>query len=805
VSSFKEKHMTNKTEIRTMILLSLCLSLSVNLSAQENLPLSLIRGIITDGASGQPVPYTTITVLNAQPPVGAVSDSAGRFRVEKLPVGRYDVKASSLGYEPATFREIVVSSAKETFLEITLKENIHELEEITVRPKTNKEAPLNTMAIAGGRMLSVEEASRYAGGYDDPARLVSAFAGVDGSVSSNGISIRGNSPQFLQWRLEGVEVPNPTHFQDITGVGGGILTALSSQVLGNSDFFTGAFPAEYGNALSGVFDMQLRSGNNQNYEHTAQIGTTGIEFASEGPFRKGGQASYLFNYRYSTMGLLNSFAPELLGNAGGMNYQDLSFKLNFPTRKAGTFSVWGIALTDFYPINEPQDSSLWDAPDYKSEGEFHQTMIAGGVGHKIFAGNNSFFKTSLTASYTKNRITQEITHVYNNSGEDAPVPVGDIKSGNLNLMLNAYFNRKFSARHTNRTGLSVTEMFYDLDYSVEASGVIPPLPMERFAKSDGHTTQFTAYSASTFRLNEKITANVGIHALYFQVNNRWSVEPRLALKWQAVARHAFGLAYGLHSRHEKLDYYFVTTPETGDQLVNKNLALAKAHHIVLSYDWSASENVHLKIEPYYQELNHIAVIKDSLWSVINYRNFYMTSPLTSDGAGRNYGVDFTLERYLNRGYYYMLTASLFQSRYRGGDGVWRNTRLNRNYMVNALAGREWKTGKRKQNIFGVNIRCTYQGGDRYIPADMEASRIQGKVAYDDSRAYEAQLEPAFIAHLTMSYKINRRKTAHEFALKMINVTGYKELNGYYYNYRTGESEMSRDAVSIPNVYYKISF
>jgi hypothetical protein len=193
-------------------------------------------------------------------------------------------------------------------------------------------------------MLSVEEASRYAGGYDDPARLVSAFAGVDGSVSSNGISIRGNSPQFLQWRLEGVEVPNPTHFQDITGVGGGILTALSSQVLGNSDFFTGAFPAEYGNALSGVFDMQLRSGNSQSYEHTAQIGTTGIEFASEGPFRKGGRASYLFNYRYSTMGLLNAISPDLLGYAGGMNYQDLSFKMNFPTRKAGTFSVWGVVL-----------------------------------------------------------------------------------------------------------------------------------------------------------------------------------------------------------------------------------------------------------------------------------------------------------------------------------------------------------------------------------------------------------------------------------------------------------------------------
>ena len=765
-----------------------------------------IRGVVTDAASGQALPYVTV-VVNTIPRVGTTTGGQGTFTLPPLPVGRYDVQASFVGYEPATIREVMVSPAKETVLEIFMKESVQALDEVVVRPKTNKDAPLNSMALAGARMLSVEEASRYAGGFDDPARLVSAFAGVDGSVSSNGISIRGNSPQFLQWRLEGVEVPNPTHFQDITGVGGGILTALSSQVLGNSDFFTGAFPAEYGNALSGVFDMQLRNGNNRKHEHTAQIGSTGIEFASEGPFRQGGQASYLFNYRYSTMGLLNSLAPDLLGGAGGMNYQDLSFKMNFPTRKAGTFSAWGIALTDYYPVHEPQDSALWDLPGYKTDGGFRQEMAAGGFGHKIFVGNNAYVKTSLSASYTKSSMNQEITNVYNNnSGDEPPVPVVGMKSANLNLMLNTYFNRKFSARHTNRTGFSVSGMFYDLDYSISPGLFLEnPPPMERYAKSNGRTMQLTAYSASTFRLNEKWTANVGIHALYFRMNDKWAAEPRLALKWQAAARHSFGLAYGLHSRHEKTDYYFVETPATGGKLVNKNLDLTKAHHIVLSYDWSVSENVHIKIEPYYQALNHVAVIKDSLWSIINYRDFWMDMPLTSSGAGRNYGVDFTLERYLDGGFYYMLAASVFDSNYRGGDGVWRNTRLDRNFLVNALGGKEWKTGKQKQNILGLNIRCTYQGGDRYIPVDMAASKAQGTLIYDNSRAYEAQLEPAFVAHLTASYKINRSKLAHEFALKMVNLTGYKEFNGFRFNFRTGEPEMLREAVSIPNIYYKVSF
>jgi len=288
----------------------LFLSLAAGLFAQGNQPASSIRGLITDAASGEPLPYVSVVVLNSNPVVGAITDETGNFRLNNLPVGRYDIQASFLGYEPAVFREIMVSSAKETVLEISMKENMQLLEEVVVRPKINKEQPLNPMATVGARMLSVEEASRYAGGFDDPARLVTAFAGVSGSMNSNGIAIRGNSPQFAQWRLEGVEVPNPTHFSDITGVGGGILTALSSQVLGNSDFLTGAFPAEYGNALSGVFDMQLRNGNNQNYEHAAQIGTLGVEFASEGPFKKGGQASYLFNYRYSSMALADDLFPD---------------------------------------------------------------------------------------------------------------------------------------------------------------------------------------------------------------------------------------------------------------------------------------------------------------------------------------------------------------------------------------------------------------------------------------------------------------------------------------------------------------
>lgn len=773
----------------------LCLSISV--IAQTGKP---IRGIAIDNASGEPLVSVTIQVLNTNSPKGVLSDIDGNFSIDGLPVGRYDIQASYMGYEPMIFREIVVSTAKESFITISLKENITELQEIVVQPKVNKETAQNSIATASARMLSVEEAGRYAGGMDDPARLVSSFAGVAGSMNSNGIAIRGNSPQFLQWRLEGAEIPNPTHFSDITGVGGGIFTALSSQVLGNSDFFTGAFPAEYGNALSGVFDMQLRNGNRWDYEHTVQVGTLGIDVSSEGPFKKGGKASYLFNYRYSTMGLADDLFPDLLGDAGGMRYQDLSFKLNFPTKSAGTFSVWGVALIDHFLRKAESDTTKWENVNDNSKADFKQTMASGGIGHKYFIDNNTFVKSALVGTYTKNHIVLDVF-----DREFNPTTVNDMKGTNWNVSLNSYLNKKFSAKHTNRTGFNITRLNYDLDYNISPSYPNPFLPMENFAKSDGRTYFASAYTNSTIRLIDQLTVNVGINAQYFHLNKEWNSEFRFGAKWQVQPKHSLAVAYGQHSRHEKLDYYFVTTPETGNELVNKKLKLAKAHHVVLSCDWSLSENTHLKIEPYFQYLYDVPVAKDSSFSIINQRDWYLQTALVNEGKGINYGIDITLERYLANGYYYLFTGSLFQSRYKGGDGVWRSTQLNRNYVFNALGGKEWMLGKHKQNVFNVNLRLSFQGGERYSPIDEAASVIAQDAVYDTSKAFEKQYDPAFVSSFTVSYKMNKKKLAHEFALKVINANGYKEPDGHTYNYRKNMVEIYESATVIPNLSYKIEF
>ncbi|MFY9464406.1 MAG: carboxypeptidase-like regulatory domain-containing protein [Sediminibacterium sp.] len=289
--------------IRVLILFSFVMLLA-RLQAQ---PTQTIRGSVVDHVSNTPVGFASVELLSQGKPVNVTADSAGNFVFVNISVGRYNLQATGTGYEPSFIRDVVVSSAKETFVLIGLEQKAARLSEVVVRSRINKDQPPHSMATVSARVLGVEQAKRYAGGFDDPARLASSFAGVASNTEENGIIIRGNAPKFVQWKMEGVEIPSPNHFGDLKVFGGGTLTALSSQMLANSGFFTGAFPAEYNNALSGVFDISMRNGNNQKKENTFQAGIIGIDASSEGPFKKGRQSSYLFNYRYSTLALL---APD---------------------------------------------------------------------------------------------------------------------------------------------------------------------------------------------------------------------------------------------------------------------------------------------------------------------------------------------------------------------------------------------------------------------------------------------------------------------------------------------------------------
>ncbi|WP_460941927.1 TonB-dependent receptor [Spirosoma daeguense] len=765
---------------------------STHLLAQS---LQVIRGTVIDKASNIPISLAHVALVNTQPILGTITDTLGNFSVPDVPTGRYDLKITCQGYEDVLVREIIVISAKQTVLTISLREIPKLLDEIMVKPNVTKDQPLNSMATVSARMLSVEEAKRYAGGFDDPARLASAFAGVAANSDVNGIIIRGNAPQYLQWKMEGIEIPNPNHFGNLEVFGGGILTGLSSQMLANSDFFTGAFPAEYNNAVSGVFDIAMRKGNTEKTERTVQLGIIGIDISQEGPFRKGGKSSYVFNYRNSTLALLEPLLPE---NAEKVKYQDLSFKLNFPTNRAGTLSVWGIGLADGATAKAKLDSLKWFYKDDKQQNDIKQYMGVIGLSHNYFINKTSYIKTTLAATSTaSNWETQSLTN------QLVLEPYSRILYKNWNYTLSTFLNKKFSSIHTNRTGVLVTQMRYHI--SLNKSLAENSIPSE-IANSNGQSSLLSAYSSSSFSLKNGLLINVGVNGQLFTLNKQYTIEPRIGLRKWINSKQSVGIAYGLHSRLENLNFYYNNSLSTGEKAVNKNLDFTKSHHFVLSYDYNFSDLIRIKVEPYYQKLFSVPVIADSSFSLINLQNdWFFAEKLQHTGEGINYGIDLTLEKYVSKGYYYLFTTSVFNANYKGGDGIWRSTRFNRNLVVNFLIGKEWQIGTKRQNTFSLNTRFSYQGGNRYSPVREAETRLTKEVIYDETKAFSLQSAAGINMHFTAIYRRNKVKSSREIAVKILNLTGRPDFYGYKYNLQKNTIDEDLASVLIPNLSYKIEF
>jgi len=434
--------------------------LLVTVAAKAQIITQTIKGKVYDKVSQSSLPGATVLIKDTDPARATITDSEGNFRIEKVPVGRYGIEIRTLGYTPVSLAEILVSSGKEVVLNVEMVESVENLDEVTVKAHVNKDKPLNSMATISARSFNVEETRRYAGGMDDPARLATAFSGVSsgGNNQDNAIVIRGNAPKTVLWRVEGVDINNPSHFSGANVAGGGFVTVLSSQMLANSDFYTGAFPAEYGNALGGVFDIKLRTGNNERHEKTFQIGVMGIDVAAEGPFKKGKSASYLFNYRYSTLGLFTKL--KMIPTEQIPIYQDLSFKLNFPTKKAGVFSLWGLGGIDNLSDKEEPDPSKWETTYDGVRNNWDERFGALGMSHKYSLNKNTLISSSIVATGNKKDLTQ--------SGLNKELVMQDemdLKSTTGKISLNVYANHKFNARLNTRTGFNINTLFYTYNLS----------------------------------------------------------------------------------------------------------------------------------------------------------------------------------------------------------------------------------------------------------------------------------------------------------------------------------------------------
>lgn len=768
-------------------------------TAAQDAMVQTIRGTIIDEDSHVPLPGATVMVLGSDPVIGAVSDTTGHFRLTGVPIGRVNLRVSFIGYEDRLIPNLLVTSAKEVVLSVNLTESISTLHEVVVTGAPVKGEVLNEMALTSARTFSVEETQRYAGSFNDPARLVSGFAGVASNpAGDNDIIVRGNSPKGILWRLEGISIPNPNHFAG-EGMTGGPINALNSAMLSNSDFLTGAFAPEYGNVTSGIFDMRLKTGNNEQREYVASASTLGLDFAAEGPFKKDGRSSYVANYRYSSLALLDN--TGLVDFGGIPKYQDLSFKLQFPVNERNSFSLFGLgglSSIDGEETDEEDEDFVLD----KYHADF-QLGIAG-LTHTYQINQAMYLKTTVAATGTSTVYTDYLPEENDNDAfyiDDK----ADLKKSRY--IGTSVFNYKVNARHKLETGVIYTRENYTLSSDVfnYEHGAL-----ENELGESGSADLYQAYVSWKYRISRQLMMVTGMHYLQFGLNNKYSVEPRTSLQWQVNDRNALTFGYGQHSRTEAVSIYLSKNYADDGTYTqpNKSLDLTGAYHYVLGYDHQFNEYHHLKVETYYQDLYHVPVENDpnSAWSLLNTSDGYTNRALVSKGTGRNYGVEFTIERYLHDGLYYMSTLSLYRSFYTALDGKERKSAYDNQYVGNLIGGKEFAVGNPAKNkVFFINTKVMLMGGSRYSPVDLAASQALGDEVRNDSDPLSAQGDDIFRLDFAIGLRRNKKGISTELKLDVQNILGNEAIIGEYYQAATQSIEYDRQLGMIPNIIYKISF
>ena len=764
-----------------------CLFFSWGLIAQ--IPTQTLRGTVVDAVTTQPVIGAELRLTADSSVFLAVSDDYGKYVFTELPVGRYILNTYALGYEAAEVPGILIESAKPTVFRLELRTGTTELAGVTVA------APVAALQPVGTELITIEQVNRFPATFYDPARLAASYAGVaNTSDQANGLSVRGNSPTTLQWRLEGVEIVNPNHtpnagtFSDRTTLYGGGVNILSAQLLGNTQLHKGPFAARYGNAVGGVLDMELRRGNTESRARAAQISLVGIDLSAEGPLFKNSEASIVSNLRYSFTGILAELGADFGGEE--IRFYDAATSAYLPVGNRGAYfdviAVYGQSSNRF---NGPAEDTIQEEKDLRRIDFEAQTSILGAT----------FVQPVGTAAVLKS------TFVYSGLGADrlvartadAAVVEGETVDQHK-LAFHTGWAQRLSSQSKLNAGVYVTGHLFDARYFGGPEDLVDALP---------DAALIEGYAEWTRRWTPQWRMQLGLSAQYYSYGaNNKALEPRISVAYTPARAHRLTAAYGLHSQlNSPLLYLRPTGTLTADLEV---LGFRRAHHATLAYEWFGPRDRRVTAAFFYQD--HFDVPIGGSGSVPAFSAFNLTDGvgqtlLTNGGTGRNYGAELTFEQRLRADWYFLLNGTYFRSQFgRSDNATYSNGRFDGRYLVNATVGKEWPT-KRAGRFLGLNGRLNYFGGYRAQPIDLEASRAAGRTVFGGSGLFTEAPDRYFRIDTRLYWKLNHPKRTTTLALDIQNVTATENLAFRYYDSFLDEIVERTQLGLIPNLTYRVEW
>ncbi|MCD6347762.1 MAG: TonB-dependent receptor [Bacteroidales bacterium] len=747
-----------------------------------------IRGTVIDKFTKAPLIGATVYVSNTSPMIGSITDATGHYTLKKVPLGRAKVHCTYVGYDAYSSENFIVTSAKEIILNIELIEGI-QIRGVQISAVRDINEPLNELAYVSARSFSVEETERVPVALNDVSKMAQSYPGTQqGRLDiENDIIVRGNTSFGMIWRLEGLDVPAPNHFAR-PGTSGGGISILSAQLMSRSDFYTGGMPAEFGNTISAAFDIRLKNGNTEKYENRFRLNLIGIDYAMEGPIKKD-RSSFIFNARYSMLGVINRLGFHPAGENAFDEFYDFSFNLFFDNpEKNSRWNVFGMAgnsleiYNPYYPAAERDFNTYWHW-EYVT---FASKMATVGAIYTKTHDSNTFSKFAVATTSSFIDRTNDTLNF-----QDVPYRYREDHTNENRLYATYVFSKRFSPMFRMKAGVIGNLIHYNFFQMLLPRRTSVDAWASRFwgteAQGKGITETAQAYAQGIYNVSEKLTVSGGFHFLSLLENMTASIDPRLSAKYQINRNHRISLALGKYSQHLPLPAFsYVKIDSLPDGSVNesypnKNLKMLYSNHAILSYQYSTDNLLKVQAEVYLQDLHNVPVSpdKESMYCFMNTNSEFPVFTVVSEGRGLNYGIDLAIEKMTAKSFYFLVTGSLFAAKYKPLDDQWYYNRYSSLFVSAFTAGKEIDFSQGRVLQFGA--RLILNGGYRYTTLDETLSAEKGYFVGEDGAYNQSRMPAYWRIDTRVAYRFSRPKWAMNISLDIQNVTNHRNANGVWYN------------------------
>ena len=716
--------------------------------------------MVIDKSTRQPLEFVNVLVVGLG--IGASTDANGNFLITQVPPGIYRLQASFLGYKTELTPEYRVNHVT-PYVQIELEEENASLNEVVVTASPFQKVPESPVSL---RVIGLQEIEKAPGANRDISKVVQNYPGVAFSPIGyrNDLIVRGGGPSENRFYLDGVEIPNINHFST-QGASGGPVGLIDADLIRSVKFYSGAFPADKGNALSSVLDFSLRDGDMERNSLKATLGASEVSLSSNGHI--GNKTSYLVSVRQSYLQALF----KILGLPFLPAYTDASFKIKTRFDSHNELTLLGLGGIDRMKLNlgiegEDAEYMLSYLPEINQE-----TYTVGGV-YRHYSQRH-VQSIVLSQSYLNNRNVK-----YRDNDESS--------EENLTLRLGS-IEQETKLRMENTSSWSVWKVKagFDLNYSRYKSNEYRKVFANVLREYDYHTDlsiwRWGMFASVDYAAPDKsFTASMGVRTdgnnYSDKMKELWrQLSPRLSVSYRLVEGLTLSGHVGLY--YQLPSYTALGFKGEEGEYVNRHLDYISVSQESLGLSWTPNENMELSVEGFYKLYGHMPFSLSDQIPLSCKGNDYGTignEALSSEAKGRSYGVELMFKWLLAQKLNLSSSLTIFKSEFKDGkQGSYVPSAWDNRFILNMSGTYNFP----KHWSLGAKVSCI--GGSPYTPYDVEKSslveawNVQGRAYYDYSRYNQERLPVFGQLDVRVDKTFYLKKCMLGFYLDIQNITASK--------------------------------